>query len=66
MAQWKMLILVEKNLEIHELELEKTSCQKVPQGCSSEGGGGSRLLKQRKEGKTGASSHQFIQLVMIK
>ena len=34
--------------------------------CSSEGGGGSRLLKQRKEGKTGASSHQFIQLVMIK
>ena len=34
--------------------------------CSSEGGGGSCLLKQRKEGKTGASSCQCIQLVMIK
>ena len=34
--------------------------------CSSEGGGGTHLLKQRKEGKTGASSRQFIQLVMIK
>lgn len=39
MAQWKMLILVEQNIEIHELELEKNSCQKVPQGCSSEEGG---------------------------
>lgn len=39
MAPWKMLILVEQNIEIHELELEKTSCQKVPQGCSSEEGG---------------------------
>lgn len=30
MAQWEMLILVGENFEIHELDLEKTSCQKVP------------------------------------
>ncbi|OWJ99993.1 TCEB3 [Cervus elaphus hippelaphus] len=28
MAQWEMLILVGENFEIHELDLEKTSCQK--------------------------------------
>ena len=30
MAQWEMLILVKENIEIHELDLEKNSCQKVP------------------------------------
>ena len=30
MAQWEVLILVEENVEIHELDLDKSSCQKVP------------------------------------
>lgn len=34
--------------------------------CSSEGGGGSRLLETEERRKTGASSRQFIQLVMRK
>lgn len=49
MAPWKMLILVEQNIEIHELELEKTSCQKVPQGCSSEEGGDGWRLPRKLE-----------------
>ena len=49
MAQWKMLILVEQNIEIHELELEKNSCQKVPQGCSSEEGGDGWRLPRKLE-----------------
>ena len=49
MAQWEMLILVKENIEIHELDLEKNSCQKVPWGCSSEEGGGAGRLPKKLE-----------------
>lgn len=49
MAQWEVLILVEENVEIHELDLDKSSCQKVPWGCSSEEGGGAGRLPKKLE-----------------